>query len=214
MTGSPHWSPDGEWIAFDSRPQGPSHIFVVRGSRSDPKQITSGDADDVVPSWSADGRLIYFASNRTGSWQVWRVGVDSAGTAVSEAQQVTKGGGFAPKDPANGYVYFAKGPNTAGIWRVPVGGGAEEPVVPELAGGLWGEWEVAGSNLFFVAPRASDAAVIRLDLKTGVRQAVRTLPKPPMREDSGFAVAPDGTWMLYSQADQSGSDIFLVEHFQ
>jgi len=28
-TGTPHWSPDGRWIAFDSRPRGRSGVFVI-----------------------------------------------------------------------------------------------------------------------------------------------------------------------------------------
>jgi hypothetical protein len=44
----------------------------------------------VVPSWSRDGNSIYFASNRTGRWQVWKHSV-----ASGEESQVTRNGGCA-----------------------------------------------------------------------------------------------------------------------
>jgi hypothetical protein len=31
---------------------------------------------------------------------------------------------------------------------------------------------------------------------------------------SGLAVSPDGRWLLYTQVDQSGSDIMPVENFE
>jgi len=34
--------------------------------------VTSGNYENVVPGWSRDGTAVYFASNRTRSWQVWR----------------------------------------------------------------------------------------------------------------------------------------------
>jgi hypothetical protein len=43
---------------------------------------------------------------------------------------------------------------------------------------------------------------------------VATLDKPISRSDSGLAISPDHRWLLFSQVDQSGSDIMLVENFR
>ena len=121
LTGSPRWSPDGTRIACDSRPDGPPDIFVVNVATGEMKRITTESSEDVVPSWSNDGQWIYFASNRTGTLQIWK-----APAAGGAAQQVTQQGGFAGRESNDGkYIYYAKGRTVAGLWRVPVGGGAK-----------------------------------------------------------------------------------------
>jgi len=37
------------------------------------------------------------------------------------------------------------------------------------------------------------------------------MEKPPC---AGFAVSPDGGWLLYAQIDAGNSDIMLVENFR
>ena len=61
------------------------------------KRITTESSEDVVPSWSNDGKWIYFASNRTGTLQIWKS--PSSGGA---ARQVTRQGGFATGNPRTG----------------------------------------------------------------------------------------------------------------
>ena len=60
ITGTPRWSPDGETIAFDSRPRGKSDIFVINAESRVQQNLTASTYADFVPSWSRDGRWIYF----------------------------------------------------------------------------------------------------------------------------------------------------------
>jgi eukaryotic-like serine/threonine-protein kinase len=65
--GSPSWSPDGKWIAFDSRsPQSASSIFLQDMSGGKPKRLTGPGPSDIVPSWSRDSHWVYFSSDRGG----------------------------------------------------------------------------------------------------------------------------------------------------
>ncbi len=80
---SPAISPDGAWIAFEvlaerSKPQG-SAIWKVRLDGSDLQQLTRG-ADDRRPTWSDDGRKIYFQRRPVSGGTSWDMyGMDADG---------------------------------------------------------------------------------------------------------------------------------------
>ena len=73
-----HASPDGQWIALSSgSPQ--EDIFIAHADGSGLRQITNDAAFDRVPRWSPDARQLAFYSNRSGSWDAWRINVDGSG---------------------------------------------------------------------------------------------------------------------------------------
>ncbi len=51
----------------------PWDIWTIGVDGSGLRQVTHDPADENTPSWSRDGRFIYFRSNRTGRDEVWRV---------------------------------------------------------------------------------------------------------------------------------------------
>src|SRR5262245_1849997 len=103
LTGTPRWSPDGEYIAFDARLEEQSDIYVITAGGGQPQRVTKETASDEVPSWSRDGKWIYFASNRSGAYQVWKTPAEGG-----ESVQVTKAGGFAAFESPDGKdVYYS-----------------------------------------------------------------------------------------------------------
>jgi Tol biopolymer transport system component len=52
--------------------------------------VTNGEANDVNPIWSPDGKHLYFSSNRGGSVNIWRVPIDeTTGSVAGPAEAVT-----------------------------------------------------------------------------------------------------------------------------
>jgi eukaryotic-like serine/threonine-protein kinase len=213
ITGTPRWSPDNRQIVFDSQAGGQAggqyDIFVIAVDGGAPRRVTDDPSDDAVPSWSADGRAIYFASNRTGRHEVWKTRVDG-GPAV----QVTRQGGFAAFESPDGQMlYYAKGLNAAGIWRVPVKGGAETPVLEFPAAGYWGYWALGQKGIYFVNTSAMPHVLSLYEPETRRVTTVATLERSVTPFEPGLAVSPDGRSILYVQEDQLNSDIMLVENF-
>jgi Tol biopolymer transport system component len=86
--------------------------------------------NNVIPSWSHDCRWIYFASDRSGQYEVWKMPRDGG-----EAIQVTRTGGFVTFESPDGkYLYYTKfNPHSSvPLFRMPAGGGEEVQVVPGI----------------------------------------------------------------------------------
>jgi tricorn protease len=61
---SPHFSPDGQWIAFSGEYDGNLDVYVIPASGDVPRRLTWHPAADIVAGWTPDGRRILFRSNR------------------------------------------------------------------------------------------------------------------------------------------------------
>jgi Tol biopolymer transport system component len=78
------WSPDGSKIAYVSTETGGDEIYVYDRVSNTTRRVTFSDGLGFPwnkrPSWSADGSMIAFMSNRdTGHWQIWVVNSDGSG---------------------------------------------------------------------------------------------------------------------------------------
>lgn len=75
----PSWSPSGARIAFMAVGSNAQRdLFTIGADGGRPVQVTDDGALDLNPAWSADGRFLYFASDRGGVLNVWRLGIDEA----------------------------------------------------------------------------------------------------------------------------------------
>ena len=63
-TGYPKWSPSGESIVFHSNRGGQPDIYLVPSTGGKPLNLTSDPSTDAFPSFSRDGKWIYFTSDR------------------------------------------------------------------------------------------------------------------------------------------------------
>jgi len=61
--GAPRWSPDGVWLAFETRSDQQSGIYLVRADGTEGHVVSKGYPSARFPRWSPDGaRLVYEAT--------------------------------------------------------------------------------------------------------------------------------------------------------
>src|SRR2546428_11292498 len=86
--------------------------------------MTAEPSDEGRPSFSMDGKWIYFRSNRSGKDEIWKM--PRGGGA---AAQVTQGGGFEAIETLDGKtLYFARSRAESGLWSMPAAGGEAHAV--------------------------------------------------------------------------------------
>jgi dipeptidyl aminopeptidase/acylaminoacyl peptidase len=85
-------SADGSLVTYtqtrhvieEERSEQVSQVFLAKSAGSWRRQLTFGEKSATAPSFSPDGRFVYFRSARTGEMNIWRIPVDGG-----EAQPVT-----------------------------------------------------------------------------------------------------------------------------
>ncbi len=88
----PSWSPHGHRIALCGKPAtgGRRDIWTIPASGGEPVEVTKDPAMDWNPVWSPDGKYLYFASDRGGSMNLWRVPIDeNSGRVLGQPEAVT-----------------------------------------------------------------------------------------------------------------------------
>lgn len=143
----PAWSPDGRLIAFASRRNGHSHIYVMRADGTQVRQVTRGKSDDDGPAWSPDQRRIAFSRDR----HLFVVG--SAGGPV---RSLTRGLGGEAANPAwspdgklIAYDYRRPGFSSREIWVIRVDGSHTRLVTRLPAVSTLPSWSPDGRRIAF-----------------------------------------------------------------
>ncbi len=197
-------SPDGERVAFTRLTQdsGVTDIFIQEADGR-LRRVTSTPGDDVLPSWSPDGRLLVFSTSR---WTpVGDADADLAllDPATGHAWPLTKGPDVdrvSAWSPDGGRIAFLRTSADGGrrqlCWISQDGGSGrcrQEPGVNyiDLAG-----WD-GPRSVFAVRTTAGQgaASLVRVDID-GVD--VRVVDAHPT---SAAVSSPDGRWILAVQQD-------------
>jgi Tol biopolymer transport system component len=64
-------------------------IYAISVEGGEEKRLTVHPGYDDGPDYSPDGQWIYFNSDRSGSWDIWRIPATGAGEGDAHAQRVT-----------------------------------------------------------------------------------------------------------------------------
>jgi TolB protein len=158
------------------------------------------------PTWSRDGKWIYFVSKQSGDLQVYKLPANSDAVKDLVPIQVTQGGGGrAMESPDGQFLYYRR--EDPEIWRVPAGGGEEERILEGVES--WISWAIGKQGIYYIDYQAAPPLIKYFDISTK-----KTSQIAEVDEDCfGLSVSPDGNLILYNRSEQGNRDIMLVENF-
>jgi Tol biopolymer transport system component/DNA-binding winged helix-turn-helix (wHTH) protein len=207
--GTPRWSPDGMWVAFDTTGNGAQGVYVVSAQGGTPRAVVADSWENLVPSWSRDGKWIYFASHRSGEDEIWKIPV-----AGGKGVQVTQHGGFAAWESLDGRtLYYAKTRfENPEIWQMPTAGGVERILSGTVQPKSWAAWSVTSKGIYFCPHEGAGdfPSAAYFDFESRLTRQLSLLDKSPF----WMSVTPDGKEMFYDQAGQDESSILLVKSYK
>ncbi len=207
--GRARWSPNGRYIAFEFHPKERSEIYVAEVPGGLPHLVPSIEgADNLSPSWSRDGKWLYFASKRgTEPFQVWKMPVQGGAPT-----RITKYGGISPVESSDGHFLYYSKYEQGGIWRMPLQGGPETEILPDVEGADWPNWGVSADGIYFLKfEKFPHVSIDFFEFATGKIIPIWTVEKAP-----GWGLSPsyDGKSIVYTQNEFSESDLMLVKNFR
>jgi Tol biopolymer transport system component len=206
--GAPRWSPDGHYIAFEFRPNERSEIYLLEVGGGMPRLVpTLPGADNGGPSWSRDGKSLYFYSDQGGKgFQLWKVPLKGG-----PPERVTKNGGVFGAESVDGrFLYYSKF-DEHGIWQVPLRGGEEKRVLDRAGEHAWYNWALARNGIYFLDYHENGAVVEFFDFETAKTTTILTSNRRP---SVGLTVSADGRSILYAESELEESSIMLVKNFR
>jgi len=197
----PAVSPRGNLLAYSQRLWN-VNIWRAKGPRStaqgsSPIELISSPRVQADERFSPGGKRIAFASNRSGSFEIWVCNSDG-----SSPVQLTSVGGFAGSpywSPDGRWIAFDSPPGgKAGVFVVGAEGGEPRRVTE----GTWTagvpSWSRDGKWIYFWSNRSGDGELWKVPAAGG--QAVR------LTENGGFEAkeSKDGNWLYYSKSSEQG----------
>ena len=207
------WSPDGKRLVLECRYAGVRNLCLLDSDGSNLTRMTQSASDQILPSWSRDGQHIYFGSNSTGRYQIYRQDI-GGGSPL----QLTRRGGERAIESEGGSLLVHRGP-AGGLVALPLQAvdagasglaqlaAAEDKVLleKELTSDKIGDWEPVGSEVVFFGRKEDDRVnpIFHYRVADGLLNKVGHVDALSYEDVQNIAVAPDLSAMYYRKQTSS-----------
>lgn len=209
------WSPDGRKIALTSDRSGDPEIYVANADGSGLQRLTNVRGRDAHPSWSRDGKTIFFQSPRAvGHVQIYRMNANGLGQRRMAATAGFCGVPTASPDGRRIAFQCSKSLKDFGSarapWRIHLlvsGSGVPRAVTKGPGNDQVPSWLPNGRRLMFHSDRSGINQLYETDLAA---DTTRQLTFGPASHSSG-AYSPDGKRIALMRAEPGKrADVYVL----
>jgi len=162
------WSPDDQFILFQHKDE----VFTLNLATQKIERIIDIDQKPSVANWSVDGEAIFYSSEKSGEWQIWRYEL-----AKDKHQQITSEGGYSANQHTNGDLYVSR-IHQSGLWRLPLDDNSDtnfssaEYLFEQFEGTNWLSWQLSGDNIYYFSAENSEKGVFEYNIITDTQRLI------------------------------------------
>lgn len=216
-------SPDGKTVVYSvtwynmEENRGVTNLFTIPSAGGDPKQLTDNGGNDFAPEWSADGKTIYFLSDRSGDSQLWAMNADgSKMRQLSHIEGGLEGFGVSPKGDHFFYVQSVHAANMQGKDIYPDMDKSGVLIYDDLMVRHWNYWDRGSYRHIFVGELTGKEAKTGKDIMAG---EAWDAPMAPYFDMNEITWNNAGTQLAYTSKKLTGttyavttdSDIYVYD---
>ncbi|HEY4321344.1 MAG TPA: protein kinase [Gemmatimonadales bacterium] len=221
------WSPTGTFIACATGDQlyslptayfgnlAPSRIMLCRVRDGHITTVTDSTSLNTSPTWSPDGKTLYFVSNRDGRRDIYGVAVNGNGEAGGPAFRLSAGLGAhtISSSIAGGTLAFSQYSDRSSLWSMPLPTRAgmtttgatrvtnADEYIETFNGSRDGKW------LYYDSDLPGDDDIFRAPVGGGEPERLTDNPS----DDFAPAPSPDGRSFAFHSWRTGSRDIFVQQ---
>jgi Tol biopolymer transport system component len=203
-----HPSPDGRHIPYDLK----GDIFVYDTATEQDSVLVQNPAADNMVGWTPDGSAIVFVSDRSGTRDLYLLGIEN-GRPRGDPQLLRRDFG----DAANlyltrdGRLFRRENTGTTDSFTVPVNEqtgkltGTPSPVDANYPEASWPEWSPDGKLLYYQILKGppNDRSRVLFIRSEETGQTREITPKPKLSHWYRPTLSPDGRWFAITGTGQN-----------
>ena len=220
-------SPDGSKLLYQqtdystAENRGVTTLWVEDTVTETPTRLTDTSSNNLSPQWSADGRSIYFLSDRSGSMQVWRMTAQGAEptqiTGLGKESTDVEGFGVSPDEK---HIWWVQQVHVAARKSSDIYKDMDKSqarIYDDLMARHWDYWDEGDYRHIFVAPMGKGLVKDGTDIIGA--DAAWDAPLAPYFDMAEIAWNHAGTMLAYTCKPLTGtayavstdSDIFIYD---
>jgi len=185
---------------------GHSHLFAYQATESPYTRLTSGPWDDISPALSPDDRWLAFASNRSGSWDLYMLDLHAGEvTRLTDTQHFEGSPSWSPD--GNLLAYESYDQDSEIFIRSVFDDQTLINLSEHPAADYQPTWSPQGRQLAFVSTRSGDPEVWLADFDKYGAERFANLSQTPEIDESNPSWSPQGTFLAWAATHAANHSI-------